>query len=254
MGGVAVKNYILINRGFLDLNPLIFGEEACASGYRYGPAIRKYTLIHYVCKGKGILYKNGKEYPVHAGEAFIILPGELTVYIADAEEPWDYRWIGFDGEMSRRFAEFPPVITVSEECFPSVGQVEMFGGVAEYFLAGQLFRLLSEQLTGVKHRNHYVRQVRDYIKTAYMNEIRVEMIAETLNLDRRYLSRLFKAKTGQTIQDFLITVRMEEARRLLSEGRGVSEAALLCGYSDACNFSKMFKRLYGVSPAQWKNQ
>lgn len=249
-----MKNHILINRGFADLNPLIFGEEACASGHRFGPAIRKYTLLHYVCKGKGILYKNGKEYPVHAGEVFIILPGEVTVYTADAEEPWEYRWIGFDGALSQKFASFPPVITVSEECFPSVGQVETFGGMAEYFLAGHLFRLLSEQLAGVKHRNHYVRQVRDYIKTAYMNEIRVETIAESLNLDRRYLSRLFKEKTGQTIQDFLITVRMEEARRLLSEGRGVSETALLCGYSDACNFSKMFKRLYGVSPAQWKNQ
>jgi AraC-like DNA-binding protein len=46
---------------------------------------------------------------------------------------------------------------------------------------------------------------------------------------------------------------MEAARRQLADGRGVSEAAMLCGYSDVCNFSKMFKRMYGVSPKNWKS-
>ena len=86
-----------------------------------------------------------------------------------------------------------------------------------------------------------------------MNEIRVEQIAENLNLDRRYLSRLFKQKMGQTIQEYLIIVRMDEAKRYLAEGRSVSETATLCGYTDTCNFSKMFKRVCGISPANWCN-
>ena len=85
-----------------------------------------------------------------------------------------------------------------------------------------------------------------------MNEMQVEQIAESLSLDRRYLSRLFKSKTGKTIQEYLIGVRMEEAKKLLGDGHGVAETANLCGYSDYCNFSKMFKQIYGVSPAKWK--
>ena len=246
-------DHILINRGFSDFNPLIFGEEECKPRHSFGPSIRKYTLLHYVRRGKGILYKNGKEYPVKAGEMFIILPDEVTVYTADEYDPWSYRWIGFDGALSAKFADFPAVVSVSEEYFINVEEAFAMRGIPEYFLAGQLFRLLSELLSGTKHRNHYVRQVRDYIKSSYMNEIRVEQIAESLNLDRRYLSRLFKEKMGQTVQEYLISVRMEEAKRLLSEGRSVAESALLCGYPDACNFSKMFKRIYGVSPATWKN-
>ncbi|MBQ9760469.1 MAG: AraC family transcriptional regulator [Clostridia bacterium] len=246
------RDFILVDRHLAELNPLIFGEEACESGHSFGPAIRKYTLIHYVCQGKGILYKGGHAYPVHTGEMFIILPDEVTKYVADESDPWVYRWIGFDGALSRKFAELPPVVAVSDVYFQSVGSVLALGGVVEYILAGRLFGLLSELLSGVKRHNHYVRKVQDYIKNSYMHEIRVEQIAESLSLDRRYLTRLFKEKTGKTIQEYLISVRMEEARRLLTEGYGVAEAALLCGYPDACNFSKMFKRIYSVSPARWK--
>ena len=249
-----ITECVLRNRHFADLNPLFFGYEQCAKGHSFGPYVRKYTLIHYVSKGKGILYKGGKEYPVRAGEAFIILPGEVTTYTADHEDPWIYHWIGFDGELSLRFADFSPVVELTNGLFGDMDDICERECMPEYFLAGQLFRLLSELLSGIKHHNHYVRQVSDYIKISYMREIRVEQIAENLNLDRRYLSRLFKEKTGQTIQEYLIGVRMEEARRLLAEGRGVSETALLCGYPDACNFSKMFKRICGISPTEWKNK
>ena len=85
-----------------------------------------------------------------------------------------------------------------------------------------------------------------------MQEISVDKISKLLGLDRRYLVRLFKEKTGQTIQDYIISVRMDEACRQLSLGRSIGEAANLCGYHDACNFSKMFKKHYGVSPMNWK--
>ncbi len=249
-----IRQFILINRSFKDLNPLIYGEEACCKSHSFGPYIRNYTIIHYVMQGCGVLYKNGNAYPVHQGEAFIILPGEITTYVADAEDPWYYRWIGFDGELSEKFAQMSSVISIPDGAFPNVVPTDENKGYLEYILAGQLFWLLSELSVGKKHRNHYVRQVENYIRSAYMEEISVEQIAEQLNLDRRYLSRLFKEKTGMTVQEYLISVRMEEAQRQLSEGRSVSEAALYCGYPDACNFSKMFKRFCGVSPANWKKR
>ena len=84
-----------------------------------------------------------------------------------------------------------------------------------------------------------------------MQDLRVEEIADKMNLDRRYLSRIFKEKTGQTVQEYLISVRMEAAKQQLVRGASVNEAAKLSGYEDVCNFSKMFKRLFGVSPGQW---
>lgn len=248
------NDFFVLNRNFNDLNPIIFGREACKPGKSFGPHVRNYTLIHYVERGRGRLVKNGEVYPVSEGEAFIILPDELTYYAADRDDPWVYRWIGFDGTLSEKYREFPPVITVPDDIFPNLSVDDEYSKVAEYLLAGQLFAMTAELFAGGKHRNHYVRQVKNYINSSYMMDIRIEQIADNLGLNRRYLSRIFKDRTGQTIQEYLISVRIEEARRYLSEGRGVAEAAALCGYSDVCNFSKMFKRICGVSPAKWREK
>lgn len=247
------RDVLFVNRKFSDLNPILYGCESCEPGHSFGPSVRKYTLIHYVEKGKGTLYKYGNAYPVKAGEAFVILPQEVTIYTADTEDPWTYRWIGFDGALCENVGKLSPVIKVPNKLFPYLSpedeqNPEMIG----YRLASQLFALYGAVFSGDKHSNHYVRKVIDYINSSYMREVRVEEIADRLSLDRRYLSRLFKQKTGQTVQDYLITVRMEAACRLLSNGRSVTEAATLCGYPDVCNFSKMFKRIYGVSPKKWK--
>ena len=124
-------------------------------------------------------------------------------------------------------------------------------GMSEYRIASLLFGLYAELFASARPHNHYVRRVKNLINTLYMQDLRVEEIAEKLNLDRRYLSRLFKEKTGQTMQEYLISVRMEAAKKQLSRGASVAETAKLSGYEDVCNFSKMFKRSFGVSPGRW---
>lgn len=242
-----------MNRYFADLNPLSAGEEQCRAHHRFGPAIRHYTLIHFVLSGKGVFETDGKRYEVHAGEAFLILPGKVTVYEADGNDPWAYRWIGFDGNLSGKFAELPPVFRVSELTVGTFAPAE--NTVAEYRFASALFGLYAELFAGSgSGGHHYVRRVSDYVRASYMRQnLRVEDIAALLNLDRRYLSRIFKQKTGESIQDYLISVRMEEAKRCLLRGTSVKETANLCGYADPFLFSKMFRRRVGVSPTEWKN-
>ena len=249
-----VNDIALVNRGFKDLNPRVLGEEQCVAAHRYGPAIRPYTLIHFVIKGCGTYEKGGVEYQVHAGEAFIILPGEVTVYHASETDPWHYQWIGFDGSLSTRFAELPPVIRYAQNWAGEMLQCDENDGMLEYKTTALLFGMYGEFFASQKHSNHYVRRVKNYIQAMYMQQVRVERIAQIMNLDRRYLSRLFKEKTGQSIQDYLISVRIEAAQKHLKNGASVAEAAQLCGYDDVCNFSKMFKRLTGLSPGQWREK
>ena len=251
----CAKETFLINRHFGDLNPIVHGSEACLPGHTFGPAIRPYTLLHYVVSGTGSYTVHGETYRVSAGEVFRILPGEVTVYSADLADPWTYRWIGFDGGLSERFSELPPVFPLDEE-HAGVFLRDLNGeGMREYLLAAELFRLYSVLFTGESGRTaHYVRRVKDYVRAMYMQEVRVERIAEQMNLDRRYLSRVFKEKTGKSVQEYIISVRMEEAARSLLCGHTVAEAARLSGYEDACNFSKIFKSRYGVSPSLWRER
>ena len=247
------QNIVLINRHFLDLNPLFLGFEHCKAGHFFGPSVRQYTLIHYVVRGCGSVIKKGVTLSVHAGEAFLIHPDEVVTYRADASDPWFYQWVAFDGVLAARLRELPDVIS-----FPSGLLQEMLDSLQlehpEYRVTALLFRMYAELFEGKKPHHHYVRRVQDRIRALYMHPLRVEEIAEKMNLDRRYLSRLFKQKTGQSIQEYLITVRMEAAQRCLEQGFSVEQTAQLCGYEDQSNFSKMFKRRYGVSPLHWKQQ
>ncbi len=242
------KNLLLTDRKFLDLNPLVAGEERCAPGYSFGPAVRNYTLIHYVLRGKGTLYARGGAYPVHAGQAFVITPGEVTTYTADTQDPWHYRWIGFNGALSSQFSQLPPVLDLPEMLFGRMMHLSNQNTTAEYLLAGELFSLYAYLFADSPKGSPHVHRVENYIRSNYMYPISVEQIARELSLDRRYLSRLFKEKNGISIQEFLVRVRLEEAQRLLLQGCSVKEAARLAGYEDVSNFSKMMKKRTGKTP------
>ena len=101
-------------------------------------------------------------------------------------------------------------------------------------------------------RSDYIKQVKDYVKAFYMQDISVENIAKSINLDRRYLSRIFKQRTGMTIQDYIINKRIKVSQTYLLQGYSVEEVAIMSGYLDVSNFSRIFKRRTGVSPMEWK--
>lgn len=248
------QNIMLTNRYFLDLNPRIAGEEACAPAHRFGPAVRPYTLIHYVISGKGVFCARGQTYSVHPGESFLILPGEVTTYEADKNDPWHYQWIGFDGMLSQSFQLLPPVFPVPGSLFPDMLKLAKDAASPEYPLAALLFLLLQELCGTPISGNGHISKVKSYIGANYMQPLRVDELAKQLNLDRRYLSRLFKQKTGVTVQEYIIRVRLEKGAQYLRQGYSVSDAAMLCGYEDCSNFSRMFKKHYGKSPAFWGSE
>lgn len=241
---------MIIDQHFDDLNPVSFGRMKCAPNHFCTPTRRECVLIHYVESGCGTLYKNDIAYPVHKGQAFIISDGEKASYVADADDPWEYRWIAFTGKLSSKYKVLPPVITMNDILFPNIEEYR--DGVTEYILAGQLFRMTAELFAEESRSNQYVRKVKNLIKNNYMEELRIERIAKSVSLDRRYLSRIFKKETGKTIQEYLLSTRMKYACIFLKDGRSVSECAVLCGYSDLPNFSKIFKRTYGMSPTEFQ--
>lgn len=249
-----IRNIALINKNYREINPLDVGEQECEAGHSYGPAIRKYTLIHHVFSGKGTLFREDGQYPVNAGEAFIIRPGEVTTYTADLEKPWHYIWIGFDGTLSAAFAELPPVIASPGSVFNDLRTVFDFSGTAEAFLAGKLFELYAHIFSGKDPHENYLLKISNYVETNYNDRCDVGDIAAALNLERHYLARMFRQKTGITLKAYITQKRMDEAKQLLAVGHTVAYSAQMVGYSDAFIFSKMFKKHFGVSPSEWKRE
>ncbi len=244
---------VLPNRHLHDLNPLFCGEEKCASGHTFGPAVRDCVLIHFIVSGSGTYTLNGITYSVCAGQAFIILPDRVTVYSADDKDPWHYKWIAFDGALSSKFSELAPVIRFTTNWADEILSLDRDAAMLEYAAASKLFLMYTEFFAKREEKNDYIKAVKDYVKAKYIQHISVEEISDRLSLDRRYLSRIFKQKTGKSIQEYIIWTRMEKAKKLLEQGSPVAQAAQLCGYDDVCNFSKMFKKQTGISPTLWKS-
>ena len=242
------KKWLLTDRHLLDLNPLIAGQEICAAGKSFGPHVRSYTLLHYVRSGRGILYARGQAYPVTAGQMFVILPGEVTTYTADQDDPWHYCWVGFNGQLAEHFRTLLPVLDVPEALFLSVFPQSQSN--PEMQIAGGLFKLWAALFTPEKQSHSHVNKVENLILQAYMQPLQVSDIAKQLHLDRRYLTRIFREQTGLSIQQRLIQVRLAAADRHLAQGYSVQDTARLCGYEDSSNFSRLYKKHRGHSPRQ----
>ena len=82
----------------MDLTVINCGEERCTPGHSYDPAVRKGYLFHYIISGSGVFFAGRRRHALHAGQGFLIYPGQVTTYTADAEHPWHYVWLGFRGE------------------------------------------------------------------------------------------------------------------------------------------------------------
>ena len=242
---------VLLNEHLEDLNPVFAGESQLPPGSVNIP-VRRTMLLHYVVSGKGSLYLNGKTYPVHAGQAFIIPADADARYVADMQDPWAYRWIGFTGTLSSAFAELPPVFDAPEDTLCHLCDQRDPDPMLAYRLSGDLMQLYAAVIHPEKQQKNHVQKAIDYIELSYMDPLTIADIADFVGLNQFYLSKLFKEKTGHTLQSHILSIRLAEAKRYLTLGYAVKEVASLCGFKDVANFSKLFKREFGMNPTQWR--
>ena len=86
-------------------------------------------------------------------------------------------------------------------------------------------------------------------------QLSLSQLAGQLNVNSSYLSSLFKKETGSTITDYVTSRRIGHARHLLENTRlQIQTVAQLCGFEDVHYFSKIFKKVAGQTPKQYRQQ
>ena len=94
-----------------------------------------------------------------------------------------------------------------------------------------------------------------YLHEKFGESISVEELARECGLSVYYYIKVFRAYTGQTPYDFLIDIRLQKARNLLTETDETVEAvALSVGFSESKNFIACFKKRLGITPLQFRKQ
>lgn len=92
-----------------------------------------------------------------------------------------------------------------------------------------------------------------YIELHYKKEISLQEIADYAELSRTYFSQLFKQEAGINFIDYLNQFRVEKAKKLLDEGNlKIYEVGAECGFENYYYFAKMFRKVAGVSPREFR--
>lgn len=98
-----------------------------------------------------------------------------------------------------------------------------------------------------------VDRVKDYIHNNFEKDISRVEIAEQFFIHPDYLSHIFREWTGVTFQDYVIQVRIENAKKLLAyTDFSISNIATNSGYSNTAYFAKHFKRETGLTPKEYR--
>jgi AraC-like DNA-binding protein len=99
-----------------------------------------------------------------------------------------------------------------------------------------------------------IQRVYRYIEQNYQKKITVEKIASLTNLSAAAFCRYFKKMTRLTFTEFVNQYRINQAKKLLLQHKNVTEACFESGFESLSYFNKVFKRLTGQNPIQFKNQ
>jgi two-component system response regulator YesN len=97
--------------------------------------------------------------------------------------------------------------------------------------------------------------VKDYIEKNYNENLTLNKIAEITYLNPNYFCEFFKEETSQTFIDYLTNVRIKKAKELLKDVRvKVYEVSDIVGYNDSAYFCRVFKKIVGVTPSQFREK
>ena len=103
------------------------------------------------------------------------------------------------------------------------------------------------------HVSEHVNKAMSFIRLNYMTSITVNDVTNFVGLERSYFSKIFHKHTGKTVQEYLLEVRLQQAKLLLAQTTySIKEIGSFIGFSDECYFSRAFKRSTGVSPSTFR--
>lgn len=242
---------------------LFFGKE---QSYPNRAILHRTTneyMLHYVTGGKGTFNNR----PIGAGEGFLVSPGVPHAMVSDKDDPWQFKWIAFRGSDAHRqmkalgldedhayftfsFAERLEEL-IDDVLYRDHGECDL-----NTYMQGVFYILLSyhkkEYLNNLQKndpKTNYTQKAMAYIDEHYREPLRIDDIAASLHISRKYLCALLEQEIGMSTKDYLLYRRAEAAAHLLLHTEmTVGEIAAEVGYADYTQFSRMFRKKKGLSP------
>lgn len=258
-----------------ELSVIFCGEGDPVGGHKIGPAVHDYYLIHTVISGSGLFVAGGQTFECKAGDTFVIFPGELFSYEADANDPWRYAWVAFTGTAAYGLlgkigvtTDRPVIRGAARRALPLLRRIRTLleraesPQLADLESAGYLRLLLaaygaaSGAHAAAESRSDMERQIAQAVRllsTNYAQPISIDRLARSFGYHRTHFSTMFRRAVGLSPKQYLLKIRMERAASLLMTALPIEQVASSVGFGDPLYFSKQFRRWSGLSPTDYRN-
>lgn len=264
-----LDNHVLAS----GLYPLAVGYYPRAHRHAMRRAEHDDYLLMYCIDGEGVLQTKAASWRVKAGEILLLAPGQVHAYAARADNPWSLFWFHFLGSDAAAFCEellpdqSTPMLKQKgdlnlQSLFRALMSTVTSGYSQPIFIhAGNQIRAILSYLvwSGSRqaHRNTVdsVARVSAFMRQNLHRALTLEELAESSGLSKYYFNRRYKALTGHSPMQHFTHMKIEQACLLLEGGSlSVAEIAFQLGYEDALYFSRVFRKVLGVSPREYRIQ
>lgn len=129
------------------------------------------------------------------------------------------------------------------------------GALAETFIKYMNYYLAEYISEENPNLNPAIKVVKNYIAENYQKNISMSSMAELVNLSPVYFSVLFKREVGTNFSDYLNQHRLEASKKLLKQIKyNINEVATMCGFPNSKYFSKLFKKVFGITPTEYRKR
>jgi AraC-like DNA-binding protein len=250
------------------------GHPKLYSSVRSGRTLPDHQIV-YISAGSGWFQSASvPKQPIEAGQVMLLFPGERHSYAPAAATGWDEHWVGFGGDLARRWvrhgfftprqpvlragdeeqvlALFNDLIKSTHDNHPALQQI--LAGITMNILA----RLYSAQQFKLGGEEPGLRAIQDAV--ARMREsagapLDLPSLARELNVSYRWFRRAFTHHTGLSPHKYLLEIRLARARSLLAQSSlSIKEIALQTGFEDTQYFCRFFHKKVGQTPGVWRAQ
>ncbi len=253
-----------------DLYPLAAGYYPRAAGHSMRRRKPLDHLLAYCVEGIGTLRTEHGSWAVQAGDLMVLPIGTAHTYTADSQKPWSLYWAHYAGELAVAYTEFldlrAPVASIGVHPrlladFEALFALRGAGGNEHAFVhaACVLKAMLTDiaTLTTAYGNNRGTRidldSIQQMMHRQLDRDLNLDDLAQAANLSKFHFVRKFKQVTGHAPIQHFIHLKMQLACQLLDTTQEpIKRIATRVGYNDPHYFSRLFKRVIGVSPQQYR--
>jgi AraC-like DNA-binding protein len=232
----------------------------------------KQNILIYCTKGEGYVIADKKKYRICRNTVLIIPKNLPHIYASNDEEPWDIYWFHYNGETDGYYVSDNSALTITDvplstlpvltNLFDNIYEALSRGLVInniiyachcfDYFLTTVLYMPYHKHDRNDK-KTMIVESCIDFMEKNADKHLSLSDFTHHSNLSKTQLTAIFKEKTGYSLVDFFIRLKIQKACFNLDfTDMTISEVASNIGYDDQYYFSRLFKKIMGRAPSEYR--